>query len=78
VTGLRPTFGRVSRTGVMTLNWSSDKIGPICRTVEDCAIVFEAIRGADGMDEAAVNPPFNYDPALDLTTLRVGYRLEFH
>jgi len=50
-----------------------DKIGPICRYVEDCAIVFEAIRGADGIDEAALNPPFNYNPTLDLTTLRVGY-----
>jgi Asp-tRNA(Asn)/Glu-tRNA(Gln) amidotransferase A subunit family amidase len=50
-----------------------DKIGSICRYVEDCAIVFEALRGADGIDEAAINPPFNYDPALDLTRLRVGY-----
>ena len=73
VTGLRPTFGRVSRTGAMTLSWSMDKIGPICRYVEDCAIVFEALRGADGIDEAALNPPFNYNPTLDLTTLRVGY-----
>lgn len=74
VTGLRPTFGRVSRTGAMNLSWSLDKIGPICRTVEDCAIVFEAIRGADGVDQAAVNPPFNYDSQPDLTGLRVGYR----
>ncbi len=73
VTGLRPTFGRVSRTGAMTLSWSMDKIGPICRFVEDCGIVFEAIRGADGIDEGAINPPFNYDPTLDLTRLRVGY-----
>jgi Asp-tRNA(Asn)/Glu-tRNA(Gln) amidotransferase A subunit family amidase len=73
VTGLRPTFGRVSRTGAMSLSWSMDKIGPICRYVEDCAIVFEAIRGADGIDEAAINAPFNYDPTLDLTRLRVGY-----
>jgi Asp-tRNA(Asn)/Glu-tRNA(Gln) amidotransferase A subunit family amidase len=72
VTGLRPTFGRVSRTGRMTLSWSLDKIGPICRHVEDCALVFEAIRGADGIDQSAVNLPFNYDPRLDLTRLRVG------
>ncbi len=73
VTGLRSTFGRVSRTGAMTLSWSMDKIGPICRNVEDCALVFEAIRGADGVDAAAINAPFNYDPALDLTRLRVGF-----
>ena len=50
VTGLRPTFGRVSRYGAMALSWSMDKIGPICRSVEDCAIVFDAIRGPDGRD----------------------------
>ena len=58
----------------MSLSWSMDKIGPICRTVEDCAIVFEAIRGPDGIDEAVIDPPFNYDPNLDLSGLRVGYR----
>lgn len=74
VTGLRPTFGRVSRTGGMNLVWSMDKIGPMARTVEDCAIVFDALRGADGVDPAAVDSPFNYQAALDLTQLRVGYR----
>lgn len=74
VTGLRPTFGRVSRTGVMTACWSMDKVGPICRDVEDCATVLEAIRGADGSDRAAVDAPFNYTPALDLKKLRVGYK----
>jgi Asp-tRNA(Asn)/Glu-tRNA(Gln) amidotransferase A subunit family amidase len=74
VTGLRPTFGRVSRTGVMTAGWSMDKVGPICRDVEDCAIVLEAIRGADGIDRAAVDAPFNYTPSLDLRKLRIGYR----
>ena len=49
-TGLRPTYGRVSRTGAMALSWSMDKIGPICRTVEDCALVFNAIYGPDGLD----------------------------
>jgi Asp-tRNA(Asn)/Glu-tRNA(Gln) amidotransferase A subunit family amidase len=57
VTSLRPTFGRVSRTGAMTLSWSMDKIGPIARTVEDTAIVFDALRGADGLDPAAVGLP---------------------
>jgi Asp-tRNA(Asn)/Glu-tRNA(Gln) amidotransferase A subunit family amidase len=74
VTGLRPTFGRVSRTGAMTLSWSMDKIGPICRTVEDCALVFESIRGADGLDQAVIEAPFNYDPKRDVRTLRVGIR----
>ncbi len=73
VTGLRPTFGRVSRYGAMALSWSMDKIGPICRNVEDCAIVFDAIRGADGRDRAAVDMPFNYAPDVDYKKLRVGY-----
>ncbi len=73
VTGLRPTFGRVSRAGAMALSWSMDKIGPICRTVEDCAIVFDAIRGADGIDRTAVDAPFNYTPDVDLASLRIGY-----
>ncbi len=73
VTGLRPTFGRVSRTGAMALSWSMDKIGPICRTVEDCALVFDAIRGPDGIDQTLVDLPFNYDPGLDLRTLKIGY-----
>jgi Asp-tRNA(Asn)/Glu-tRNA(Gln) amidotransferase A subunit family amidase len=77
VTGLRSTFGRISRTGAMTLSFSMDKVGPICRNVEDCAIVFEAIRGADGIDQAVINAPFNYDPNVDLKQLRVGYRSGF-
>jgi Asp-tRNA(Asn)/Glu-tRNA(Gln) amidotransferase A subunit family amidase len=72
-TGLRPTYGRVSRTGAMALSWSMDKIGPICRTVEDCAIVFEAIRGADGIDRTLIEAPFNYNPKIDIRKLRVGY-----
>jgi Asp-tRNA(Asn)/Glu-tRNA(Gln) amidotransferase A subunit family amidase len=72
-TGLRPTFGRVSRTGAMALSWSMDKIGPICRTVEDCAIVFDAIKGIDGLDQTIVDLPFKYDAKVDLTSLRVGY-----
>lgn len=72
-TGLRPTFGRVSRTGAMALSWSMDKIGPICRTVEDCAIVFNTIRGSDGLDQTIVDLPFNYNSKVDLTELKVGY-----
>jgi Asp-tRNA(Asn)/Glu-tRNA(Gln) amidotransferase A subunit family amidase len=72
-TGLRPTYGRVSRTGAMALSWSMDKIGPICRTVEDCAIVFNALYGPDGIDPTAYDVPFNYDPNIELSSLRVGY-----
>jgi len=73
VTGLRPTFGRVSRYGAMALSWSMDKIGPICRTVEDCAIVFNAIYGPDGKDTTVVDLPFNWDTSCDLKDLKVGY-----
>ena len=72
-TGLRPTFGRVSRVGAMPLSWSMDKIGPICRSVEDCAIVFNAIYGPDGVDLSVYNLPFNYDPKIKLSKLRIGY-----
>ncbi len=73
VTGLRPTFGRVSRHGAMALSWSMDKVGPICRTVEDCALVFDAIYGPDGKDLTVVDLPFNWDPGLNFKKLRVGY-----
>lgn len=72
-TGLRPTYGRVSRTGAMALSWSMDKIGPICRTVEDCAIVFDAIRGSDGIDRTVIDVPFNYQPNIEVKKLRVGF-----
>jgi Asp-tRNA(Asn)/Glu-tRNA(Gln) amidotransferase A subunit family amidase len=71
--GLRPTFGRISRAGAMALSWSMDKLGPICRTVEDCAIVFDAIRGADGIDPTAIDVPFNYDANLKFPSLKIGY-----
>ena len=71
--GLRPTFGRVSRHGCMPLSWSMDKIGPICRSIEDCALVFDAIHGRDGLDETVVDRPFQWPPARDIRTLRVGY-----
>ena len=73
VTGLRPTYGRVSRYGCMTLAWSFDKIGPIARTVEDCAIVFSAIHGFDGLDATAVDRPFDWPLRRDLRSLKVGY-----
>ena len=73
VTGLRPTFGRVSRAGAMALSWSMDKIGPMCRTVEDCAMVFNTIYGPDGQDQSVVDLPFNYRREVDFSNLRFGY-----
>ncbi len=73
VTGLRPTFGRVSRYGAMALVWSMDKIGPMCRSVEDCALVFSAIYGPDGHDRTITDVPFTWNPDLDAKALRVGY-----
>jgi Asp-tRNA(Asn)/Glu-tRNA(Gln) amidotransferase A subunit family amidase len=73
VTGLRPTFGRVSRYGAMALSWSMDKIGPLCRSAEDCAIVFETIRGADERDRTTTAYAFNFDVRRDVKQLRVGY-----
>ncbi len=73
ITGMRPTFGVVSRHGVMPVSWSLDKVGPMCRSVEDCALVFEAIRGPDLLDLAVVDRPFNWDADLSLAGLRVGY-----
>jgi Asp-tRNA(Asn)/Glu-tRNA(Gln) amidotransferase A subunit family amidase len=72
-TGLRPTYGRVSREGCMALSWSMDKIGPIARTVEDCAVVFNAIYGPDGKDKHVRNFPFNYDGTQGIKGLRIGY-----
>lgn len=73
-TGLRPTFGRVPRTGAMALSWSMDKLGPICRAVEDCAIVLDAIYGPDGKDPSTLyDYGFAWDATLDPKTLRIGY-----
>jgi Asp-tRNA(Asn)/Glu-tRNA(Gln) amidotransferase A subunit family amidase len=72
VTGLRPSFGRVSRHGAMPLAWTMDKVGPLCRTVEDCALVFHAIQGSDTHDPTTVNLPFTWNPEMPLTKLRVG------
>lgn len=72
-TGLRPTYGRVSRTGAMALSWSMDKIGTICRSAEDLAIVFNIINGQDGLDQTLYDVPFNYQPEIDFSKLKIGY-----
>ena len=72
-TGLRPTFGSISRTGAMALSYSLDKIGPICRSAADAAIVFSYIHGTDGKDGSAVNMPFNYADKKDIKKLKIGY-----
>ncbi len=72
VTGLRPTFGRISRYGALALSWSMDKVGPICRTVEDCAAVFNVLYGPDDRDNTVIDLPFNWDPGLDIRKLRIG------
>ena len=73
VTGLRPTYGRISRHGAMALSWTMDKLGPLCRTAEDCALVLHAINGPDGKDGHVVEAPFDWDATRDVRTLRVGY-----
>jgi Asp-tRNA(Asn)/Glu-tRNA(Gln) amidotransferase A subunit family amidase len=71
--GLRPTFGRISRYGVMALSWTQDRLGPICRYAEDCAIVMQAIAKPDGRDMSVSDIPFNWNAQLDIRKLRVGY-----
>lgn len=71
--GLRPTFGRISRYGVMALSWTQDRLGPICRYAEDCAIVMQAITKPDGRDMSVSDVPFNWNAQLDIRKLRVGY-----
>ena len=73
LSGLRPTFGRVSRYGAMALSWSMDKIGPMCRSVEDCALVFSAIYGPDGHDLTVSSHPFVWNPARDPRSLKIAY-----
>ncbi|MDP2390607.1 MAG: amidase, partial [Acidobacteriota bacterium] len=87
VTGLRPTYGRVSRHGAMALSWTMDKIGPMCRSVEDCVLVLNAIYGPDGRDDTVTDAPFDWvsissappsggaagKPALPLASMRIGY-----
>jgi Asp-tRNA(Asn)/Glu-tRNA(Gln) amidotransferase A subunit family amidase len=72
-TGLRPTFGRVPRTGAMALSWTMDKLGPICRSVEDCAIVLDAIYGPDGQDNSVIAAGYHWNAQLSPRKLRVGY-----
>lgn len=73
VTGLRPTYGRVSRYGAMGLSWTMDKIGPICRSVEDCALVLNSIYGPDGHDLTVEDVPFNWNPDRPLSQMKIGY-----
>jgi Asp-tRNA(Asn)/Glu-tRNA(Gln) amidotransferase A subunit family amidase len=73
VTGFKPTFGRVSRHGVMAVNWSLDKVGPIARGVEDAALVLDAMHGPDDHDTAVTDVPFNWDAYADVKKLRVGF-----
>jgi Asp-tRNA(Asn)/Glu-tRNA(Gln) amidotransferase A subunit family amidase len=73
VTGLRPTFGTVSKTGAMALAWSMDKLGPMCRSVDDCALVYSVIKGTDGKDHSVVDVPFQVPTKKALKSLRIGY-----
>ncbi len=73
VTGLRPTFGRISRYGVMALSWTQDRMGPLCRYAEDCAVVMSAIARPDNRDLSVSDIPFNWNAHLDIRKLRVGY-----
>jgi Asp-tRNA(Asn)/Glu-tRNA(Gln) amidotransferase A subunit family amidase len=73
LTGLRPTFGRISRYGVMALSWTQDRLGPICRYAEDCALVMQAIAKPDGRDMSVSDIPFNWNAQLDIKKLKVGY-----
>jgi Asp-tRNA(Asn)/Glu-tRNA(Gln) amidotransferase A subunit family amidase len=72
LTGLRPTFGRISRYGVMALSWTQDRLGPICRYAEDCAIIMQAIAKPDGRDMSVSDIPFNWNAQFDIRKLRVG------
>jgi len=73
VSGFRPTFGRVPRSGAMALSWTTDKLGPICRSAEDCALVFDAIQGPDGIDYSVKQYPFNWNANLKLSQLKIAY-----
>jgi Asp-tRNA(Asn)/Glu-tRNA(Gln) amidotransferase A subunit family amidase len=72
ITGLRPTFGRISRYGVMALSWTQDRLGPMCRYAEDCALVMQAIARPDGRDMSVTDLPFNWNADLEVRKLRVG------
>src|SRR5207253_3351487 len=71
LSGFRPTFGRVPRTGAMALSWTMDKLGPICRSAEDCALVFDTIHGPDGIDYSVKSYPFNWNASVKLSQFRI-------
>jgi Asp-tRNA(Asn)/Glu-tRNA(Gln) amidotransferase A subunit family amidase len=73
VSGFRPSFGRVPRSGAMALSWTTDKLGPICRSAEDCALVFDAIQGPDGIDYSVKQYPFNWNANVKLSQLKIAY-----
>jgi len=73
VTGLRPSFGTISKSGAMALSWSMDKLGPMCRSVDDCALVYSIIKGTDNIDHSVVDVPFQVPNKKELKSLRVGY-----
>jgi len=73
VSGFRPTFGRISRAGAMALSWTTDKLGPICRSAEDCALVFDAVQGPDGIDYSVKAYPFNWNVNRKLSDLKIAY-----
>lgn len=73
LSAFRPTFGRVSRHGGMVLAWSMDKVGPLCRTIEDCALVFNAIHGSDEKDPGTLTTPFRFQRDIDLSSLTIGF-----
>lgn len=73
VSGFRPSFGRVPRTGAMALSWTTDKLGPICRSAEDCALVFDVIQGPDGVDYSVKSYPFNWNATTKLSQLKIAY-----
>ncbi|MBA4197124.1 MAG: amidase [Chitinophaga sp.] len=77
-TGLRPTFGSISRSGAMALSYSLDKAGPICRSANDAAIVFNYLHGTDGKDLCAINKPFNYKPTVDIKKLKIAYAKNYY
>jgi len=72
-TGLRPTFGTISRSGAMALSYSLDKVGPICRSAADAAVVYYYLHGTDGKDLSAVNMPFNYDAVKPIKNYKIAY-----
>lgn len=73
VAGLRPTYGRISRYGAMALSWTMDKVGPIARSIEDCALILDALYGSDGKDETVIDAPFNWNPDTKISGMKIGY-----